>query len=133
MTIENYIQAGLQHFNIYSETISDIIYFLTLLVIIGIINWIIHVITRQWLAPIVLKLTQRTATNWDDLMLDQRFFNRLGLLIAPLVIQIIFKEFEWTQFVFLMQLINVWITLSFLFVISSILDGINRILSLIHI
>ena len=127
MTIENYIQAGLQHFNIYSETISDIIYFLTLLVIIGIINWIIHVITRQWLAPIVLKLTQRTATNWDDLMLDQRFFNRLGLLIAPLVIQIIFKEFEWTQFVFLMQLINVWITLSFLFVISSILDGINRI------
>ena len=98
MTIENYIQAGLQHLGIYSESISDIIYFMALLVIIGIINWIIHVLTRQWLARIVLKLTKRTATNWDDLMLDQRFFNRLGLLIAPIVIQIVFKEFEWTQF-----------------------------------
>ena len=36
MTIENYIQAGLQHLGVYSETISDIIYFLALLVIIGI-------------------------------------------------------------------------------------------------
>ena len=105
MTIENYIQAGLQHLGVYSESISDIIYFMALLVIIGIINWIIHVLTRQWLARIVLKLTKRTATNWDDLMLDQRFFNRLGLLIAPIVIQIVFKEFEWTQFAFLMKLI----------------------------
>ena len=127
MTIENYIQAGLQHLGVYSESISDIIYFMALLVIIGIINWIIHVLTRQWLARIVLKLTKRTATNWDDLMLDQRFFNRLGLLIAPIVIQIVFKEFEWTQFTFLMKLINVWITLSFLLIVSSILDGINRI------
>ena len=127
MTIENYIQAGLQHLGVYSESISDIIYFMALLVIIGIINWIIHVLTRQWLARIVLKLTKRTATNWDDLMLDQRFFNRLGLLIAPIVIQIVFKEFEWTQFAFLMKLINVWITLSFLLIVSSILDGINRI------
>ena len=120
MTIENYIQAGLQHLGVYSESISDIIYFMALLVIIGIINWIIHVLTRQWLARIVLKLTKRTATNWDDLMLDQRFFNRLGLLIAPIVIQIVFKEFEWTQFTFLMKLINVWITLSFLLIVSSI-------------
>ena len=127
MTIENYIQAGLQHLGVYSESISDIIYFMALLVIIGIINWIIHVLTRQWLARIVLKLTKRTATNWDNLMLDQRFFNRLGLLIAPIVIQIVFKEFEWTQFAFLMKLINVWITLSFLLIVSSILDGINRI------
>ena len=127
MTIENYIQAGLQHLGVYSETISDIIYFLALLVIIGMINWITHVLTRQWLARIVLKLTKRTATNWDDLMFSQRFFNRLGLLIAPIIIQIVFKEFEWTQFSFLMQLINVWITLSFLLIVSSILDGINRI------
>ena len=28
MTIENYIQAGLQHLGIYSESISDIIYFI---------------------------------------------------------------------------------------------------------
>ena len=65
MTIENYIQAGLQHLGVYSESISDIIYFMALLVIIGIINWIIHVLTRQWLARIVLKLTngrQRTGT-----------------------------------------------------------------------
>ena len=38
MTIENYIQAGLQHLGVYSESISDIIYFMALLVIIGIIN-----------------------------------------------------------------------------------------------
>ena len=57
MTIENYIQAGLQHLGVYSETISDIIYFLALLVIIGMINWITHVLTRQWLARFCLLYT----------------------------------------------------------------------------
>lgn len=74
---------------------------------------------------VVLKLTKQTATNWDDLMFDQRFFNRLGLLISPIAIQVIFKECEWTEFTFLMKMLNIWIVISALLIISSVLDGIT--------
>lgn len=127
MTIENYINAGLQHFGIFSEGLVDLIYFLTLVAIIGVITWVIHLLARKWLARVVLKLTKQTATNWDDLMFDQRFFNRLGLLISPIAIQVIFKECEWTEFTFLMKMLNIWIVISALLIISSVLDGINRI------
>ena len=127
MTIKNYIDAGLQHFGILSEGLADLIYFLALVAIIGIITWIIHLLTRRWLARVVLKLTRRTATNWDDLMFDQHFFNCLGMLISPIAIQVIFKECEWTEFAFLMKMLNVWIVISALLIVSSVLDGINRI------
>lgn len=127
MTIKNYIDAGLQHFGILSEGLADLVYFLILVAIIGIITWVIHLLTRRWLARVVLKLTKQTATNWDDLMFDQRFFNRLGLLISPIAIQVIFKECEWTEFTFLMKMLNIWIVISALLIISSVLDGINRI------
>ena len=39
MTIKNYIDAGLQHFGILSEGLADLIYFLALVAIIGIITW----------------------------------------------------------------------------------------------
>lgn len=127
MTIESYINAGLQHFGIFSEGLADLIYFLTQVAIIGIITWTVHLLTRRWLARVVLKLTRRTATNWDDLMFDQHFFNCLGLLISPIVVQVIFQAREWTEFAFLMKMLNVWIVISALLIVSSVLDGINRI------
>ena len=127
MTIKEYIDAGLQHLHVYSEGFSDLLYFLALVIIMGIITWIVHILTRQWLARIVMKLTKRTSTNWDDLMFDQRFFNRLGLLISPIVTLVVFRAYDWTGINILMICINIWITISFLLIISSVLDGINRI------
>lgn len=127
MIIKDYIDAGLQHFGIYSQGIASLIFFITLFALIGIITWLVHVVTRRWLAPFIMKMTQKTSTNWDDLMFDKRFFNRIALIISPVVIKFLAREFDVTDVYFLMNILDVWITVSFLLIISSVLDGINRI------
>ena len=127
MTIESYIRAGLQHFGIYSEGLIDFLYFLTLVLIMAVIGIVVYLIAKKWLAKIVMKIAGRTSTNWDDLMFDHRFFNRLGLFIAPIIILIVYKQTDWKNVLFLMKILNIWIVISSLLVANAILDGINRI------
>lgn len=122
-----YIPIILQHFGIYSESVTKLIQFLIQAFIMGIIGWIVYIISKKWLAKIILKIVHRTATQWDDLLLDQHFFNRLALLIVPVVIQLISTQIGWEYVDIVNRLINVWIVISILLVLSSIMDGINRI------
>lgn len=127
MTIEEYIRAGLQHFGIYSEGLNDFLYFLTLIFFMAIIGIVVYLIAKKWLARIVMKIAGRTSTNWDDLMFDHRFFNRLGLFIAPIIIMAVYKQSDWKDIELLTKTLNIWIVISSLLIASAILDGINRI------
>mgnify|MGYP002465951878 CR=1 FL=1 len=122
-----YIPTILQHFGIYSESITKLIQFLIQAFIMGLIGWFVYIISKKWLAKIILKIVHRTATQWDDLLLDQHFFNRLALLIVPVVIQLISTQIGWEYADIINRLINVWVVISILLVLSSIMDGINRI------
>lgn len=127
MTIEEYIRAGLQHFGIYSEGLNDFLYFLTLIIFMAVIGIVVYLIAKKWLAKIVMKIAGRTSTNWDDLMFDHRFFNRLGLFIAPIIIMAVYKQSDWKDILLLTKILNIWIVISSLLIASAILDGINRI------
>lgn len=127
MTIENYIQAGLQHFGIYSEGLTKFIYALLLIVIMVVIGSIVYIIAKKWLAKIVMKIAGRTATNWDDLMFDHRFFHRLGLFIAPIVVMAVYKQSNWSELTFIAKTLNICIVIFSMLMISIVLDGINRI------
>lgn len=127
MSIENYIQAGLQHFGIYSEGLTNFLYALILITIMTLIGSIVYIIAKKWLARIVMKIAGRTATNWDDLMFDHRFFHRLGLFIAPIIIMTVYKQSNWNEILFIAKTLNICITLFSMLMISAILDGINRI------
>ena len=47
MNIEQYIQAGLQHFGIYSESLTNFIYALILIVIMVVIGSIVYIIAKN--------------------------------------------------------------------------------------
>ena len=82
---------------------------------------------KKWLARLVIKLTNKTNANWDNLMFTPQFFNRLGLLIAPITILTALSTIEWEHMEMLLKLIRVWITLASVMLLSTILEGANRI------
>ena len=81
--------------------------------------------------PVRREMSGREATEWDDLMFDQRFFARLGLLIAPFVVELLMFGFfdpeEWVYFGALDKVLKIWITLAVILLASAVLDGANRI------
>lgn len=125
--MEEYIQSLLQYFGIYSDDITNIIIHVIQILSMGLLGWIAYIIAKKWLARIVNHIAGKTTTQWDDLMFDQRFFNRLGLFIAPVTIEIATSHIGWEYMDIITRFINVWIVISILLLISSILDGINRI------
>ena len=60
-------------------------------------------------------------------MFDRRFFTRFAWMITPMVVQIGCIYLEWDFGSLINKVLNIWIVVSIAFLISAILDGINRI------
>lgn len=121
------ITALLKDLGIHSEYWITTIRIVAVFLISGIIGWLAYLIAKKWLAKLVMKIAGRTESKWDDLLFDQKFFTRLGLLIAPIVIRIGTASIHWKHIGIVTDIISVWITFAALFLISAILDGVNRI------
>ena len=120
----------LSYLGIDSAGIGDFITVLVQVLLMIVVGIAIYWIAKKWLAKLIIKLAGKTATTWDDLMFDQRFFASLVLLIAPLVIELfLFTRLpeDWTYFALLDKIIKIWITLALIFMVSAVLDGMNRI------
>ena len=110
---------------------SDVAVFVVQVVLMLLVGWVVYLVAKKWVARGVMKLAGKTATTWDDLMFNQHFFTRLGLLIAPFVVELflfnLFNPEEWEYFVVLDKIIKIWITLAAILLVSAVLDGANRI------
>jgi len=107
----------------------NVFHFLVLLFLSGVVGWLTYIVAKRWLAKLIIKVVGRTATRWDDLLFDQHFFNRFALLVTPLVIQLVlqYTGWEFQSAHFLIRGLQIWIVLSILLMLSSLMDGINRI------
>jgi len=123
------IDTFLQYLGIHSETLVNVFHFLVLLFLSGVVGWLTYIVAKRWLAKLIIKVVGRTATRWDDLLFDQHFFNRFALLVTPLVIQLVlqYTGWEFQSAHFLIRGLQIWIVLSILLMLSSLMDGINRI------
>jgi len=123
------IDTFLQYLDIHSETLVNVFHFLVLLFLSGVVGWLTYIVAKRWLAKLIIKVVGRTATRWDDLLFDQHFFNRFALLVTPLVIQLVlqYTGWEFQSAHFLIRGLQIWIVLSILLMLSSLMDGINRI------
>ncbi|MDR1525740.1 MAG: mechanosensitive ion channel family protein, partial [Tannerella sp.] len=68
-----------------------------------------------------------TRFTWDDLFFDRKLFNRLGLLIFPIVAKMILAGLEWKYIGLVAKMLDVWIIFAFVTLVSSVLSGVNRI------
>lgn len=117
----------LQHCGIHSSWLLDTLNVVVRLGVMVVVAWLTYWIARKWLAKLVVRLTGKTATNWDDLMFDSHFFNCFALFITPIVVQLLSVYLGWDHSVMVYKVINIWVVVAVVLLVSAVLDGINRI------
>lgn len=117
----------LQRLGIHSSWLLSTLEFSIRILFIAIVAWLTYFIARKWLAKIVVKLAGRTDTRWDDLMFDQRFFNYFAFFITPIVIRMVSFQIGLEYLVVINKIIDIWIVFAVAFLLSVVMDGVNRI------
>lgn len=117
----------LQRLGIHSSWLLSTLEFMIRILFIAIVAWLTYFIARKWLAKIVVKLAGRTDTRWDDLMFDQRFFNYFAFFITPIVIRMVSFQIGLEYLVVINKIIDIWIVFAVAFLLSVVMDGVNRI------
>lgn len=120
------IEALFHNLGIQSEELVHVLKITSLFLIAFVSGWLTYVITKKWIAKIILKIVKHTRFKWDDLIFDQTLFNRLGMLFAPIVARIILVDVEWKYASLFISLLDIWIILAGIRFISAILSGVNR-------
>lgn len=117
----------LQRLGIHSSWLLNTLEFTIRILFIAIVAWLTYFIARKWLAKIVVRLAGRTDTRWDDLMFDQRFFNYFAFFITPIVIRMVSFQIGLEYLVIINKIIDIWIVFAVAFLLSVVMDGVNRI------
>lgn len=121
------IRTLLQSLGIRSEWWVEFLNIIIILAIYGLIAWGVYIVIKKWLSKLVFKIAARTSSKWDDVLLDQKFFNRLGMLMIPIILQIGLSMIEWRHMVHIVRLVDVWIIFASVLLINAFLDGVNRV------
>lgn len=56
------------------------------IIVIVIVTWIANIITKKTLLQVLKRLAKRTKTNWDDILLEKKVFNRLAHIVPALIV-----------------------------------------------
>ena len=99
---------------------------LTLLVV-GAIGWLAYFIARKLLPRLIRRIAGATRTQWSEWLLDQQFYNRLALVILPIVLRIGLSPIHWEHIGIVNKLLGLWIIIAIAMLISSFLGGVNRV------
>lgn len=115
-----------EELGVESSFLVEILQIVTLLLYIGIVGWLVWFVSKKWVSKIILKISSKTSTYWDDYFFNQSFFNKLALFLTPIAIKAA-PYIEWEHLSILNKLINSWIIIASVQFAGAILDGINRI------
>lgn len=117
----------LQYLGIHSSGLQEFVAAVIRIGVLGVVAWLTFLIARKWLARVVIRVAGKTTTSWDDLMFDRNFFNSFALFITPVVIRIVSNYLEWQYSMTLNKVIDIWVVVAVVLLVSAILDGVNRI------
>lgn len=100
------------------------------LIIIFLLAWLSDFITKKVLLKILKKVTKRTSSNWDDILLEKKVFNRLAHLIPALIahslIGFVLKDFP-QALSFARACINIYMIIMVLLSFDSFLNSLHQI------
>lgn len=86
-----------------------------------------YFVARKWLSVLLKKLVGRTKNTWDDILYEQGFFRKLSSLIPPIATYIVLTFIDWEYKWVLKRLVDIWLVIATLFIITSLLNSINKI------
>ena len=98
-----------------------------IVILLAAVAWAVYWVTKKWVAKFVYRMVKRTKTNWDNVFFDNKFFRRLGLLLAAIVTGIILKNADWEVPTIIVQMTSVAITVFSVMMVAEVLYGINRV------
>lgn len=73
------------------------------------------------------KSCRKDQSTWDDILYDQGFFRKLASLIPPFTAYIVLTFITWEYKYVLRRLVDIWLIIVTLFIITSLLNAINKI------
>lgn len=115
-------------------------------VVIVLVAWLAHLFTRQVLLRIVIKLTKRTKTEWDDILVRNKVFSGLAHLVPALIlyytadfsspvlhqglkemdtaaVELLSQDYYFFLTAFLLKIARFYFTLIIVFVANSVLNS----------
>lgn len=112
--------------NLPNEISAKILYYIIISLILLFVCAIVNFITKRIVLNIVSKIVSRNNFKWDDVMLENKVFHRLSLLIPALIIYS--SALFYNEFKPLVQKIGVtYILIIITLVFKSLLDSIDII------
>ena len=84
-------------------------------------------ISPQYLEQAIKKIAGATRQHWSEWLLDQRFFNRLALLIMPIVLRTGLSPIKWEHMATINRILDIWIVVAIALLVSAFMSGINRV------
>ena len=122
-----YIDSIIENLNIQSESIIHILKILLSVLSAGVFGFISYLLIKKPIALIVLKTIKITRFKWDDILLDKKFFNSLGLFVFPMVSKFFIVGLEWKYTSIITEILDAWMVFAFIFVISTVMYGLNNV------
>ena len=93
---------------------------------------LIYIISRKWLSKLLKKVVGKTKSTWDDILYDQGFFRKLASLIPPFTAYIVLTFITWEYKYVLRRLVDIWLIIVTLFIITSLLKRSTRFMRAIR-
>lgn len=84
-TINNILKAWLQQIGV-AEGNLPLLQRIILIIAIVLVAYLIHMVCRKILMPVVQKLTSKTQSTWDDYLLSETMMHKAFQLIPPIVV-----------------------------------------------
>ena len=122
-----YIDSLIESLNIQSESLILFIKVSSSILLAVIFGYISYLLVKKPIAIIILKTIKITRFKWDDILLDKKFFGRLGLLAFPLVSRFFIVGLEWKYTSGITKILDAWMVFAFVSIISAVLYGLNNV------
>lgn len=88
---------------------------------------LVFIIARKWVGKWIKVLVGKTKSQWDDILYEQRFFNKLAYLIPPMAAYVILTFIDWEHKYILRRMVDIWLVIASLFIVTALLNSINKI------
>lgn len=131
----DYIKIWIEEFLSGHQVLASWVPHLTALILLVITMLVIYlgvVLTRKILTHVVGRIVQRTPTRWDDLLVNQKFFNAVSLLVGVFVLKtavpVVFEDFP-RLLPALEKLVDVYFLFVIIRIIITFLKGAEQLIA----
>lgn len=106
-----------------AETVNLIFQIIVIVAGATVVYFLIH----KWLSVLIWKIVGKTKSQWDHILYQQRFFNKISYLVPPIAAYILLEYITWSHVGILRRLVDIWVVVVGMIILNALLNIINKI------